>query len=292
MNVRPATRDDFEAIADVFRAADEAVSGRPSSIDVDAVDGWLQTISLERNTWLLEENGAVVGAAFAQLFGELGNSAGAVRPSARGRGLGARLADLVETRLTEEGARRMHTWTVAGDSAADDLFGARGFTEARRFWDMAIELDAEPPEPAVPVEAFGEEDALAFHEALDEAFSEHWEHDSEPFEEWWARQRRRENFDPSLWFVIRDGDELAGVARNEARALSGYVGALGVRRAWRGRGYGRALLLHTFREFRRRGLTRATLGVDASNATGATRLYESVGMYVEQENVVWQKVLA
>jgi ribosomal protein S18 acetylase RimI-like enzyme len=157
---------------------------------------------------------------------------------------------------------------------------------------MAIELDAEPPEPAVPVEAFGEEDALAFHEALDEAFSEHWEHDSEPFEEWWARQRRRENFDPSLWFVIRDGDELAGVARNEARALSGYVGALGVRRAWRGRGYGRALLLHTFREFRRRGLARATLGVDASNATGATRLYESVGMYVEQENVVWQKVLA
>jgi mycothiol synthase len=292
MNVRPATRDDFEAIADVFRAADEAVSGRSSSIDVDAVDGWLQTISLERNTWLLEENGAVVGAAFAQLFGELGNSAGVVRPSARGRGLGTRLADLVETRLTEEGARRMHTWTVAGDSAADDLFGARGFTEARRFWDMAIELDAEPPEPAVPVEAFGEEDALAFHETLDEAFSEHWEHDSEPFEEWWVRQRRRENFDPSLWFVIRDGDELAGVARNEARALSGYVGALGVRRAWRGRGYGRALLLHTFREFRRRGLTRATLGVDASNATGATRLYESVGMYVEQENVVWQKVLA
>jgi mycothiol synthase len=292
MNVRPATRDDFEAIADVFRAADEAVSGRPSSIDVDAVDGWLQTISLETNTWLLEENGAVVGAAFAQLFGELGNSAGAVRPSARGRGLGARLADLVETRLTEEGARRMHTWTVAGDSAANDLFGARGFMEARRFWDMAIELDAEPPEPAVPVEAFGEEDALAFHEALDEAFSEHWEHDSEPFEEWWVRQRRRENFDPSLWFVIRDGDELAGVARNEARALSGYVGALGVRRAWRGRGYGRALLLHTFREFRRRGLARATLGVDASNATGATRLYESVGMYVEQENVVWQKVLA
>ena len=26
--------------------------------------------------------------------------------------------------------------------------------------------------------------------------------------------------------------------------------------------------------------------------TGATRLYESVGMHVEQENVVWEKVLA
>jgi mycothiol synthase len=292
VKVRPATRNDFEAIVDIFRAADEAASGRPSSIDVDTVDGWLQTTALETNTWLLEEDGSVVGAAFAQLFGELGNSAGVVRPSARGRGFGTRLADLVETRLTEEGARRIHTWTVAGDSAADDLFRSRGFTEARRFWDMAIDFDAEPPEPEVPVETFREEDAPAFHAALDEAFSEHWEHDSEPFDEWWARQRRRDNYDPSLWFVIRDGDELAGVARNEARPLGGYVGALGVRRAWRGRGYGRALLLHTFREFRRRGLPRATLGVDASNATGATRLYESVGMHVEQENVVWEKVLA
>ena len=292
MNVRPATRDDFDAIADVFRAADEAASGRPSSIDVVTVEGWLQTASLSTNTWLLEEDGSVVAAAFAQLFGELGNSAGVVRPSARGRGLGARLAELVETRLTEEGARRIHTWTIAGDTAADDLFRARGFTEARRFWDMAIEFEAEPAEPAVPVERFAEHDAPAFHKALEEAFSEHWEHEGEPFEEWWSRQRRRENYDPSLWFVIRDGDELAGVARNEARPLSGYVGALGVRRAWRGRGYGRALLLHSFREFRRRGLPRATLGVDASNATGATRLYESVGMHVEQENVVWEKVLA
>jgi mycothiol synthase len=292
VNVRPATRGDFEAIADVFRAADEAASGRPSSIDDATVEGWLQTTSLETNTWLLEEDGSVVGAAFSQLFGELGNSAGVVRPSARGRGLGTRLANLVETRLAEEGARRIHTWTVAGDTAADDLFRSRGFTEARRFWDMAIDLDEEPPEPEVAVETFREEDAPAFHAALDEAFSEHWEHESEPFEKWWSRQRRRENYDPSLWFVIRDGDELTAVARNEARPLSGYVGALGVRRAWRGRGFGRALLLHTFREFRRRGLPRVTLGVDASNATGATRLYESVGMYVEQENVVWEKVLA
>jgi ribosomal protein S18 acetylase RimI-like enzyme len=65
-----------------------------------------------------------------------------------------------------------------------------------------------------------------------------------------------------------------------------------VRRAWRGRGFGRALLHHSFREFRRRGLTRAALGVDAANATGATRLYESVGMRAYAENVVWEKTLA
>jgi ribosomal protein S18 acetylase RimI-like enzyme len=76
------------------------------------------------------------------------------------------------------------------------------------------------------------------------------------------------------------------------RASGGYVGVLGVRRPWRGRGYGRALLHHSFREFRRRGATHATLGVDAANATGATQLYKSVGMRVEQEEIVWEKVLA
>ena len=36
----------------------------------------------------------------------------------------------------------------------------------------------------------------------------------------------------------------------------------------------------------------STLGVDASNATGATQLYESVGMRVEMEEIVWEKALA
>jgi hypothetical protein len=39
-------------------------------------------------------------------------------------------------------------------------------------------------------------------------------------------------------------------------------------------------------------MTRAALGVDAANATGATRLYESVGMRAYAENVVWEKALA
>jgi ribosomal protein S18 acetylase RimI-like enzyme len=233
-----------------------------------------------------------VAAAFAQRFGERGNSAGAVRPSARGRGLGAKLLSTMEGRLVEEGARRTHSWTVAGDAAAVELFESRGYREVRRFWEMVIDLDENPVEPSVDVELFHVEDAEAFHAALEESFADHWEHEPEPFDEWWARQLRRENYDPSLWFVIREGEEFAGVARCEARPPVGWVGALGVQREWRGRGYGRALLQECFREFRRRGFTRAALGVDASNSTGATHLYESVGMRPEQENVVWEKVLA
>jgi ribosomal protein S18 acetylase RimI-like enzyme len=291
VNFRAARRDDLAALADLFGSVEEAVNGRPSRLDAVAVDGWLHTIAFETDTWLVEDDGRVVAGAFAQAFGSRGNCAGAVRPSAWGRGLGTHLLELMEARLAEQEVERVHAWTVAGDAAAGELYRGHGYREVRRFWEMLIEFDGETPEPSVRVEPFVQEDAERFHAALEESFAEHWEHEPETFDEWWQRQRRRANFDPSLWFVIRHGDEIAGVARCEARPSEGWVGALGVRLAWRGRGYGRALLLHSFREFRRRGLPRVGLGVDAANATGATHLYESVGMHVADENVVWRKVL-
>ena len=51
-------------------------------------------------------------------------------------------------------------------------------------------------------------------------------------------------------------------------------------------------LVHSFREFHRRGQRRVGLGVDSENTTGATKLYESVGMVVDSEQVVWEKELA
>jgi mycothiol synthase len=63
----------------------------------------------------------------------------------------------------------------------------------------------------------------------------------------------------------------------------GWIGSVGVLRAWRRRGLGRLLLLHGLAELYRRGERRIGLGVDASNPTGATRPYESVGM-----RVAWQ----
>lgn len=290
MTVRCATRGDLATIAELFGSAEEAVFGRPSRLTSATVDGWLQGIAWETNTWLFEEDGVLVAGAFGKLFGDRGNWAGAVRPSAQGRGLGKRLIDLAEGRLVSEGAARLHSWAVGGDAAAERLFQVNGYREARRFWDMRIEFVEDPPEPAVAVERLGEGDARAFYAALEEAFADHWEHHPETFDEWWGRQRERENFDPSIWFLIRDGDEVAAVCRNEERPEGGYVGALGVRRPWRGKGYGKALLLHSFREFRRRGHTSASLGVDAANPTGATQLYESVGMRAEEEYVVWGKV--
>jgi mycothiol synthase len=158
---------------------------------------------------------------------------------------------------------------------------------------MAIDLEAEPVVPVLPeplvLDEFREGDERAFHHATIESFEDHWEWHGPPFDQWWEM---RHDDDHTVWFVVRDGDELAAVARNEARDASGYVGLLGVRRPWRGRGLGKALLQRTFAEFWRRGLTRITLGVDAESPTGATKLYERVGMHVESENVVFEKSAA
>jgi mycothiol synthase len=58
---------------------------------------------------------------------------------------------------------------------------------------------------------------------------------------------------------------------------------------FRKRGIGRALLERSLREFRRRGVEVAKLEVDAANETGATRLYERVGMRVEREYLLYEK---
>ena len=79
------------------------------------------------------------------------------------------------------------------------------------------------------------------------------------------------------------------LSHDAERNGGGYVGIIGVRRGRRGRGLAKALLLRTFGEFWRRGVTRVSLDVDADSPTGATRLYESVGMHVEGAMAVYER---
>ena len=69
------------------------------------------------------------------------------------------------------------------------------------------------------------------------------------------------------------------------------VGDLAVRRPWRGRGVGLALLLEEFRALASRGVTVVRLDVDAQNATGAVELYERAGMQVARRFDVFEKKL-
>lgn len=300
MSHRPLTPEDLPAVAG-FLAEDEThVFGRPSRLGLADVTAWLAEVDLERNSWLFEERGEIAAVAWAEVeeHHDAGFAVGVVHRGLQGRGLGSRLVDLFEARLRELDCERLHSVTLAPETAAASLLTARGYREVRRFWEMTIDLGDEPlPEPVLPddmrIEQFGDDWARRYHAALEEAFADHWGNEPESFEAWWERQRSKHDFEPSLWWFVRDGDEVAAAIRNDPRRSGGgWVGSLGVRPAWRGRGLGRALLLHTFGEFQRRGERRVGLGVDSENATGATRLYESVGMSVDSEQVVWEKTLS
>jgi mycothiol synthase len=291
MNIRAATLADFPAMRALLAADEEELHGRPSQIADGDLREWTSRTNLAEDSWLFEDDGELAAVGWFDVLPEGSAFAiGAVHPSWKSRGLGSRLVDCAEARAAHHGSRCLHQFSFAEDGPAQRLFLARGYREVRRFYEMAIELEEPPPAPAVAIETLQLEDAEAFHAALDEAFQDHWEHHSWPFEQWWERQTRNPGFDPSLWFVIREGGEMVAVSRNEAnRNGGGYVAAIGVRRPWRGKGYAKALLLHTFREFYDRGVSRVTLGVDAANPTGATHLYERVGMHVEQEHVFYEK---
>jgi ribosomal protein S18 acetylase RimI-like enzyme len=292
MNVRPFGAGDFEAVVALLRADEEHTLRRPSQIGPEDLREWTSRTNLAENSWLFEEDGELRAVGWADVVDDLGIGIGVVHPRWKGTGFGVQLLERSEAAARAQRAVRMHQFVLGTDPAAAALLTSHGYRDVRHFFEMAIEQTEPPPTVGLPVETVREEDAEAFYAALDEAFQDHWEHHSIPFEEWWARHRSNPNLDLSVWFLIRDGDEIAAVTRNEGnRNGGGYIGAIGVRRPWRGQGYAKALLLHSFRAFFERGMPRVTLGVDAANPTGATHLYERVGMHVEQENVVFEKAL-
>jgi len=94
-----------------------------------------------------------------------------------------------------------------------------------------------------------------------------------------------------LWHIAWDGDKIAGYSLSYPRQDIGWVGNLGIRRSWRKRGLGLALLLQSFAAFDERGIHQVGLGVDADHPTGATRLYERAGMEVVQSYITYRKIL-
>ncbi|HSC74203.1 MAG TPA: GNAT family N-acetyltransferase [Gaiellaceae bacterium] len=297
VSIRRATLDDAPAINELITAADVAVQGWSESSEGE-LRGWWRLLDLEQSSWVVHDDDQVAAYAVGFAHADMLELDGYVHPEQRGRGFGAWLVGRAEERARELGKQRLLAFSLAGDDRAHRMFEQFGMRELRRYYRMMLELEREPEPPQWPdglrVSTFEPEDARAFHTALGEAFEDEWNFVSMPFEEWREMRLVKDpDFDPSLWFVVRDGDEIAAVMRNEPdRSGAGFVGALGVRKPWRRRGIAQALLQHAFTEFHRRGKRRVALGVDAENPTGATRLYERAGMYVAYEAVTYGKELA
>ncbi len=182
------------------------------------------------------------------------------------------------------------------DAAAKKQHEAAGYVAVRFNWRMEIKLEKAPPDAnwpdGVELRPFDREaHAQLVWQADNEAFRDHWGSHDSTFEDWSRRKFSPSEFDPTLWVVAWDGDQIAGFSQNRYRMGIGWVGTLGVRRPWRKKGLGMALLQHSFGEFYQRGMKTIGLGVDASNPTGATRLYRGAGMVVASEFITYDKTL-
>jgi len=293
--VRAAAAADAPAISELMIAADTVVQGWSDSTALELVEWWRMT-DLATNSWVVEDD-SVAAYGVVIPHGATAETDAFVHPAKTGLGLGSWLLRRGEERVRELGFATVLTWCLAPDAGARALFERSGYREVRRFYRMLVEHEGEPPPPDWPegfrVSTFELGDAKGFHAALDEAFAEEWNFVSEPFDSWAERRINVPEFDPTLWFIVREGNEIAGVLRGDPeRGGTGWVGALGVRPRWRKRGLGLALLRHAFGEFYRRGQSRVGLGVDARNPTGATRLYERAGMHATYEAIAFKKELA
>lgn len=288
--VRPASRDDIEGIAAVLNADDLADTGQ-SDYDADFVrNQWLVAgFDEAHDAWVvLGPDDVVIAAGNVMPDGETRlKSWGVVHPDHRGLGVGSALVDLMEARAAERltgvaGATLHHSINDV-DEAARAMVLARGFTFVRSFRHMQVDLDGprEPGEPPTGIELRGigsEDDPARAHAVFVEAFEDEWGYRVIPFEEWRSLEAESTSFDPSLWLLATEDGEAVGALNAVVWGDRGWIGELGVRRAWRGRGIGCALLRRSFAMFAERGLPRVMLNVDFENPTGAMRLYEKVGM--------------
>jgi mycothiol synthase len=313
---RSASMSDLEAVVELLNTHSRITYGYEENSVEHLRREW------ENEQWNLDRYSLVVTSPTGEIVGyqEVYNMVspkvrpwiwGRVHPDHMNKWIGTHMLNWAETLLrseldqSPEGAQvAMQTSVSIKDAQARKVLSEIGMEANRYFWRMVIEFDGALPEPELPEGITFRtlqqgEDERAAYRIVRKSFEDHWGFvPGVDFEEAFARWGHyyfTEDYDPGLRFLAMDGDQIVGVCMCQPKidedADMGWVGTLGVLREYRGRGIAKTLLLQCFGEFYRRGKPRVGLGVDASSLTGATKLYESVGMNADREFVNFAKEL-
>lgn len=232
---------------------------------------------------------------------------GFVDPAWRRRGIGRALLHADERLLREIAAGHAHdrprwfgSWGSDLNAGNTTLLESEGYVAVRHFYEMLRSDLEEIREPELPenldIRPVRLEDHRRLFDADGEAFLDHWggiDTSDAAFRRWTGDP----NFDPALFLVAWDGDEIAGgvlnvidPAVNERYGVRrGLLDSVFTRRRWRRRGVARALIGRSFRLLRERGMTSAWLGVDAANPNEALRLYQDSGFVIHRSSTAYRK---
>jgi GNAT superfamily N-acetyltransferase len=211
--------------------------------------------------------------------------------------------------------QQIDTGAFAEDDRQHRWLADAGFTKVRTWWQMSrpvLPEDADlVPDPARwelngvlfrRVGAKGllpnETDLRAIHDVLEGAFTDHFNHSEETYEEFIHRLREDPGHRWDHWWIaeILDGDEpraagaLVGTVSESTTGPDGsYVAYLGVLESARGRGVAKGLLKGIVSDAAERGHDRVGLEVDADSPTGADGLYTSMGWGTKYVTESWHR---
>ena len=232
---------------------------------------------------------------------------GAVLPEWRNKGIGTAL--LLHNEEKQRELARTHevdlprvfgSWTSDRQVRTTHLLEENGFAVVRHFYEMTRPLNEPIPDVPVPdgleIRTVRPDEYRKVWQADVEAFKDHWggfEDSEESFQRWLVRP----DFDTSLWVVVFDGEKVAGasinaISKEENEALGvkrGWLHSVFTTREYRRRGVARVAVARSLAILKERGLDTGILGVDATNPTGALRVYEGVGFSVAEKSTAWRK---
>ncbi len=191
----------------------------------------------------------------------------------------------------------LKTESFGGDTLVARALADAGFEHHRVYQRMRIDFD-HPPQPAalggsLRAAAMTEDLWPQLHQTLTLAFTDHYDTHPLPLD-LFQQAFDRQSADMAMWRVVFDGPELVAARissnRYAPRGL-GYVDSLAVLREYRHRGIASYLLREAFCQDYAAGLSGTALHCDSANLTGATRLYEQVGMQRDHYYDAWRKPL-
>jgi ribosomal protein S18 acetylase RimI-like enzyme len=201
-------------------------------------------------------------------------------------------AHMLEAAHQAAGPKVLEVWVTDRQPYLAALYAQEGYSPVRYGYMMSRSLiDAPLPDFPLP-EGFEVRTVRPGHyraiwETDVDAFRDH-NGFSEPTPDQYDRWLNDPlEFQPDLWKVAWNvqGNEVAAMVLNyinhdenrEFKRLRGYTENISTRKRYRKIGLARALIAESLRMFRDMGMTEAALGVDATNPTGALRVYEACG---------------
>ena len=299
--------DEAAAVQAVLDACETADTGEARRHMSDIANEWRDPRARrDENWWVVVGPGgfiAAVGWVWPETFSDV-TADHYVHPEHRGLGLGDALLDTIEARASQltpvppgGNRERLVVWCEDSDATRQASLERRGFAAVRQYYEMGVDLRSAPPTPVWPAGIVargfraGVDDEIVYR-ADQEAFAEHHLYAPRDYDEWRLHHVDAPDGDVALWWLAWDGDELTGFIIPFESDRGAIIGDLAVRRAWRRRGIGHALLLASFGTLRERGHEVARLVVDAQNVTNAVRVYEAASMFVSRRFHVLERPLA